>query len=322
MPADYRVFHDVGERDVREVSSPFLRLQVFLVVCRSCFEGTVFSQFTCAQSDRFRLTDIRAKDLPDERLQYASNANFQNLFQTWVKQFCDCSTQTGTDDRPDELPDSWLAAVVTATTNHTGSLADTARINVVKTLIAGIRSVSVERDRNEILRWYIYVRQVLGNADLTRADAAKQLYRSINTLRVGQLVTNIAATGLRNYKASRLPLALKIALPVTAVGTAIVGAQGAGIAALAVPLVPQLRCCCFLALQARRRLSRRLLVIAVFATHLLDCRCRSWHLRHREEPGRNCWPPCVPIHDSIAHRRLGRRTATPRVSVSNGSNCF
>lgn len=141
------------------------------------------------------------------------------------------NAQTGTDGRPDELPDTWLATIVTATTTHAGSLADTARSNVVKTLIAGIRSVSVERDRDEILRWFIDARQVLGNADLTRAEAAKQLYRSINTLRVGQLVTNIAATGLRNYKASTLPLALKIALPVTAVGTAIVGAQGAGIAA-------------------------------------------------------------------------------------------
>ena len=141
------------------------------------------------------------------------------------------SVQADSDSRHDELPESWLAAVVAATSTHAGTLADKARINVVKTLIAGIRSVSVERDRDEILRWFIDARQVLANADLTKAEAAKELYRSINTLRVGKLVTNMAATGLRNYKASRLPLALKIALPVTAVGTAIVGAQGAGIAA-------------------------------------------------------------------------------------------
>ncbi len=139
--------------------------------------------------------------------------------------------QAGPNSRHDELPESWLAGIVAATSTHAGILADTARINVVKTLIAGIRSVSEERDRDEILRWFIDARQVLANADLTKADAAKELYRSINTLRVGKLVTNIAATGLRNYKASRLPLALKIALPITAVGTAIVGAQGAGIAA-------------------------------------------------------------------------------------------
>jgi len=139
--------------------------------------------------------------------------------------------QTSPDSRHDELTESWLASIVAATSTHAGTLADTARINVIKTLIAGIRSVSVERDRDEILRWFIDARQILANADLTKAEAAKQLYGSINTLRVGQLITNIAATGLRNYKASRLPLALKIALPITAMGTAIVGAQGAGIAA-------------------------------------------------------------------------------------------
>lgn len=138
---------------------------------------------------------------------------------------------TGSDCNLEELNESWLATVLATASMHAGTAADTVRINVAKSLIAGIRSVSVERDRDEILRWFIEARQVLASADLTKSEAARRLYRSINTIRVGQLVTNIAATVLRNYKASSLPWALKIALPITAVGTAIVGAQGAGIAA-------------------------------------------------------------------------------------------
>ncbi len=160
-----------------------------------------------------------------------SSAEDISALSTSGDQLAVVKLQMGSNSRLDELPESWLATIVAATSTQAGTLAETARINVVKTLIAGIRSVSVERDRDEILRWFIDARQILANADLTKAEAAKQLYGSINTLRVGQLVTNIASTGLRNYKASRLPLALKIALPITAVGTAFVGAQGAGIAA-------------------------------------------------------------------------------------------
>jgi hypothetical protein len=89
--------------------------------------------------------------------------------------------QAGPNSRNDELPESWFAAIVVATSTHAGTLADTARINIAKTLIAGIRSVSIERDRDEILRWFIDARQILANANLTKAEAAKELYGSINT---------------------------------------------------------------------------------------------------------------------------------------------
>ena len=72
---------------------------------------------------------------------------------------------------------------------HAGTRADTARIHVVKKLVAGNRSVSVILDRDKILRWFIDTRQFLDNADLKEAEAAKQLDRSINTLRVSQSVT-------------------------------------------------------------------------------------------------------------------------------------
>ena len=95
LPADYRAFHDLGERIVRGISSPFLRLQVFLVVCRSCFEAIEFSQFTSEQPDQFCWADVCAKDLPNERLRCVSNADFEDLFQTWTNEFCELCTEIG-----------------------------------------------------------------------------------------------------------------------------------------------------------------------------------------------------------------------------------
>ena len=127
--------------------------------------------------------------------------------------------------------ESWLSGLKSATSKRAGVAADLLRTNIVKSLIGGIRTVSVERDRDEILRWFIDARQVLANPDLKKSEAISQLYKTVDTLRVGKLISNFAGTGLRNYKSSKLPLSLKIALPVAAVGTAIVGAEGAGIAA-------------------------------------------------------------------------------------------
>jgi restriction system protein len=127
--------------------------------------------------------------------------------------------------------ESWAKTFSAAMTMHAGTAANTIRAGIVQSLVTGIRSISSERDRDEILRWFIDARQVLSDAKLTKSEAAAQLYKSVDTLRAGKLVANIAVTSLQNYRASSMPLALKVALPVTALGTAIFGAQGAGIAA-------------------------------------------------------------------------------------------
>ncbi|MFO1002295.1 MAG: hypothetical protein U0936_18360, partial [Planctomycetaceae bacterium] len=129
------------------------------------------------------------------------------------------------------VSESWSKALAAAMAMHAGTAANTIRAGIAQSLITAIRSISSERDRDEILRWFIDARQVLSNADLTKSEAASQMYKSVDTLRAGKLMANIAVTSLQNYKASSLPLALKVALPVTALGTAIFGAQGAGIAA-------------------------------------------------------------------------------------------
>ena len=125
---------------------------------------------------------------------------------------------------------SWLSSFV-GLSARAATAADTVRTQIVSTLVAAIRAVSNEADRDEVLRWFISARKILADSDLPKAEVAKRLYSSVSTVRVAQLAANTVATSLRNYKALALPLPLKVALPVTAVGTALIGAEGAGIAA-------------------------------------------------------------------------------------------
>lgn len=73
--------------------------------------------------------------------------------------------------------------------------------------------------------------RALATDGLSTTEIGKRIFASIDTLRTGKLLANSIGTSLRSFKSSKLPLALKIAIPVTAVGTAILGGEGAGIAA-------------------------------------------------------------------------------------------
>ncbi|MEY2724242.1 MAG: hypothetical protein RLZZ458_109 [Planctomycetota bacterium] len=124
----------------------------------------------------------------------------------------------------------WLSKVA-GWSSHATTATDAVRLQVANALVKTISAVSNESDRDEVLRWFINARNVLADSQLSKAEVAGQLYKSINTVRVAQLAANTVAVSLRNYQSLALPLPLKVALPVTAVGTAIVGAEGAGIAA-------------------------------------------------------------------------------------------
>lgn len=75
----------------------------------------------------------------------------------------------------------------------------------------------------------------------SRKEIAKDLYAMLDTKRMGKLIANMAVTTVRNYGDSDLPLSIKVALPAAAVGAAIFGLQGAGVAAfggaMGVPVV-------------------------------------------------------------------------------------
>jgi restriction system protein len=140
------------------------------------------------------------------------------------------SSPTDADQHP-SADVSRLSQAVDLAIRHAGGAAAKLREVLVNSSVAGIRSVAQERDRDEILRWFVNARQLMADEKLSKSAVASELYKSINTLRVAQLLASIATTSLTSYRQSKLPLALKIALPVTAAGTVIFGAQGAGIAA-------------------------------------------------------------------------------------------
>ena len=111
---------------------------------------------------------------------------------------------------------------------------------VVRALVAGIRHVSSASDREEIIRWFLNAREILGR-DASRKEIARALYDSVDTKRFASLLGNLIWTSVRNYKDSKLPLPLKVSLPVTMAGAAVFGLEGAGLAifggAIGLPVV-------------------------------------------------------------------------------------
>lgn len=87
LPKDYLAFYDQGEHLVSGISSVFLKQQVFLTVLRSCFEAATFYEFPFAQAERFRLSDVRALDLPDPRLQIISRSIEPRHFEQWTVEY-------------------------------------------------------------------------------------------------------------------------------------------------------------------------------------------------------------------------------------------
>ena len=111
-----------------------------------------------------------------------------------------------------------------------GVAVDATRDSLVAALIAGVRAISNERDRDDVLKWFANAEHILSQSE-TKGVVAKQLYRSVSSRRLAELLFNTAKTSINNYRGTNLPLALKIALPVTAIAAAVLGAKGAGIVA-------------------------------------------------------------------------------------------
>lgn len=131
----------------------------------------------------------------------------------WVAGFFD--SQEPSDDSPTEDP----------------SFLDGVRQGLAEALIAAIRAVSSERDREEVVLWFANARAILSRDEATTSQTAAELYQTIDTRRLAGILANTAKTSALNYTGSSLPLALKLALPVAAGGLAILGTQGAGIVA-------------------------------------------------------------------------------------------
>jgi restriction system protein len=111
------------------------------------------------------------------------------------------------------------------------TLFESAREHFAAAVIASIRAVSSERDREEIVRWFADAEMILEDEDDSVTEKASKLYSAINTRRLAGILANTARTTMLSYNGASLPLGLKLALPLTAGGIALLGWQGAGIAA-------------------------------------------------------------------------------------------
>jgi len=97
-------------------------------------------------------------------------------------------------------------------------------------IISSIRSISNESDRKEVIAWFVQAREILRSADSNR-QAARDLYHIIDSKRVLRLLARTSKATFDSYKGSKLPLSIKVALPVTVLGGVVLGGQGIGLAA-------------------------------------------------------------------------------------------
>ena len=97
--------------------------------------------------------------------------------------------------------------------------------------IGSIRNVSRDEDRTEIIQWLELSRSVIGS-DKSTKDKFTELYALMDARKTAQIVVNSVVESVKNYRNSNLPLAVKVAVPVTLLAAPFVGGQGVGVAAL------------------------------------------------------------------------------------------
>jgi hypothetical protein len=133
--------------------------------------------------------------------------------------------------RPDDATEAQPNDETATENDDDPALLDTLREQVASLTVSAIRAVSLERDRADIVKWFADAEAILGDDEKGLATKAAELYAAVNTRHLASILANTARTALTNYTGSDLPLGLKVAMPVAAGGLAILGAQGAGIAA-------------------------------------------------------------------------------------------
>jgi HJR/Mrr/RecB family endonuclease len=114
--------------------------------------------------------------------------------------------------------------------------------NWVSSLFANaIKSCSTENDRISLLTWLTLSREVLSNYTKSRTEKTKTLYQLFNSKSLAKGLLRSVEEGFSNYKKADLPLAVKIAIPITLSASVIVGGAGVGIAgfgsAIGVPVL-------------------------------------------------------------------------------------
>lgn len=104
-----------------------------------------------------------------------------------------------------------------------------------------IKSCSTENDRISLLTWLTLSREVLSNDTLPMTEKTKALYQLFDSKSLLEGLLRSVEEGFSNYKKADLPLAVKVAIPITLSASVIVGGAGVGIAgfgsAIGVPVL-------------------------------------------------------------------------------------
>lgn len=106
-----------------------------------------------------------------------------------------------------------------------------ARQQLAASCVTAIRQVSTAGDREMILQWLLECRAILQRGGTT-AEKASSLYQTMSLRGTRGMISSTITTAARSYQTSSMPLALKVAMPVTALGVTMLGMQGAGIVAM------------------------------------------------------------------------------------------
>lgn len=97
-------------------------------------------------------------------------------------------------------------------------------------LISAISSITHEATRKEVIAWFIQAREIM-QTEGSKKQKSAELYKTLSSRRVAEMLGTTAKTTFQSYKGSGIPLSIKAALPVAAIGSVAFGGQGAGIAA-------------------------------------------------------------------------------------------
>lgn len=155
-----------------------------------------------------------------------SHSNSQNICE-WISQIFSKSPDSPAQCAASTANESEMGVPGKGSLNNA---AFAIKSQLIQAIVGGIRRVSSERDRDEIIRWFVNARQILVQ-EQPKQEIVKALYGSLDTKRFAQLLGNTIVISVREYKGANLPLSLKVALPVTIVGAGFLGVKGAGVAA-------------------------------------------------------------------------------------------
>lgn len=111
------------------------------------------------------------------------------------------------------------------------SISNSLKLWIISLFIKAISGVSKEEDRKDVLDWLIRSRDVVGG-DASKKEKFVELYRLLDTKKTAKIALHGVVEAVRNYKDANLPLAAKVAVPVTLLAAPFLGGHGVGVAAL------------------------------------------------------------------------------------------